>query len=534
MTEPDQSSVFSTCYPAGEASPVVIPDSTPEPRLATETSLLAGTVPASKSSRKPQYRRPTLLANPRPRSSWYSQPSVSYPRFTRISQHDPLLPPVPRLTPATLRSLETRFAVPESDNEVEEHYDDRLPWYVKETDGAIEDEDAVSPKATPPRRVSVDAYLSAGKQTAASQYLRDRAWMNEGPGKGGNDIPPTYHSHSSPGSNTYLVSPGIEQPSPHPFEAGRRESLSVTAQKILRRVSQLNGERAFHSGSLRHKSDSHDKSPLENGAENDDHRDRSKRKHSTSNYKSLLSAHPEHHKSSRTTIPHSHRAEVGTRPAEYPQSPKAHPRFRTPSLSRSSLSQFRRGSSVRQTRNPNKEDGKQNQLTTTTKHTNKTRDPFPPPPPPPPLPPPATIGTPYEKMPRGPSPIHILTLGALQTHPPTQPPPRQQKCNNHLASQNTTTTTTTPQAQRTTPPHLPPRRPAGLPRTDAGLWLHIGTMRGPTPTGLRRIHDAMARDVDAGGRGSGCKEVRRCLRYERRSVIEWVVAYVRGVWGVEV
>lgn len=68
-----------------------------------------------------------------------------------------------------------------------------------------------------------------------------------------------------------------------------------------------------------------------------------------------------------------------------------------------------------------------------------------------------------------------------------------------------------------------------------GYWLFIGTMRGPTPSGVKIIDEIMGKSLSKkGNTDKGVKEIRKVLRHEKRTVIEWVENYVRRKWGVEV
>ncbi|KAK5074653.1 hypothetical protein LTR64_000858 [Lithohypha guttulata] len=66
--------------------------------------------------------------------------------------------------------------------------------------------------------------------------------------------------------------------------------------------------------------------------------------------------------------------------------------------------------------------------------------------------------------------------------------------------------------------------------TDQGAWLAIGTMRGPTPSGVRTINAIMAKAIEKGKPQKGQKEVEKMLRDQKRSVIEWVEDYLRIKW----
>lgn len=72
-------------------------------------------------------------------------------------------------------------------------------------------------------------------------------------------------------------------------------------------------------------------------------------------------------------------------------------------------------------------------------------------------------------------------------------------------------------------------------RSNEGCWLFIGTMRGPTPSGVRMINEIMAKSLSKkGNTEKGIKELRKVLRHENRTTIEWIENYVRQKWGVEV
>jgi len=71
--------------------------------------------------------------------------------------------------------------------------------------------------------------------------------------------------------------------------------------------------------------------------------------------------------------------------------------------------------------------------------------------------------------------------------------------------------------------------------SDEGSWLWIGTMRGPEPRGVRLIDEMMRKSLEKKGTTEkGIKDIRKVLKHEGRGTIEWIEVYLRMRWGVEV
>lgn len=535
-------------YPAGEATPIEITASIPVPTLPVRNHLTN----SRRYANHQQHNRsealdtsthvsshPSPQYHPRPCSSWYSQPSISHSSCCS-NQYQPTSPPppVPRLTSAALRSLEQRFAVPEKRPEI--NYYKRPsssdPWQHSDE----EDEDngeALSPAptsvraATPTRRVSVDAYLSVSKRTAVSEYLQDRTWLPSSPSFG--------QSHSTPLPVGIAVTTGCDG---YSAAYGRRRStlgsIPEVAKQVARKVSLSSPDR---SGS------------------------RPPRANKNDNRKSVLTARPSRDRTTVNAQSYLLRADAGdfASESEYGYGSEAAQTITEgPTLvsiadqipseesGRSSLtktvSSFAmfgpRKSAPKEAvavsnvqrfgSNPAVIDGKKSIVGPSgnvAKHTTPV------------------IGIPYENSRVGRSPIHITTVRDLESSTnnprPIHQPPRSITPAHHrpLPQLNTRLTTSTTRHHRILPPQSKPlqthtRDPYAT--SNQGKHLFIGTLRGPTPAGLQSLHDTMDRAItkygEIEGRMRGCKEVRKWLRYEERNVIEWVLCYVRGRWGVEV
>lgn len=70
--------------------------------------------------------------------------------------------------------------------------------------------------------------------------------------------------------------------------------------------------------------------------------------------------------------------------------------------------------------------------------------------------------------------------------------------------------------------------------SDQGMWLEVGTMRGPTPSGVRMIDEIVGKSFSKNGQAEkGMKEIRKILKHENRTVVEWVQEYLRTKWRLE-
>ncbi|KAK5953004.1 hypothetical protein OHC33_006126 [Knufia fluminis] len=454
-------------FPAGEASPV--PISGPEPVL-------------------------TPHMQPRPRSSWYSQASVSYD--APLGYTNPYAPPpIPAhlatsaptpLTPHALRSLDEAARRAAS----EEWEDGNVPE---------------SPGGT--RQSTPEPYLSRSKHTAVSEYLRERAWVPTTPSPAPSHTPPMPTSTPPP-----VPSLGASML--------RRFSLSSSGDRPLSR-------RDSRRGSARSKRSSITTLP----------------------YPVSISEH-EHEQ----LIPPQHAAPVIPLQQHISSSST-----QTPS------SKFSNPFSFSTTRSK-------------TKSTNATS---------PAASTPATdplISTPYEQTKRGRSPIPVTTLHAFDHQVPNHgvanqalirglsqkygpapqyqpthtqsaqyPPPshRNNAIPNRFDSMAVAPTRatapptyTTQPAPRTAAQNLLQPKHTGLrvlntrtrdptETSDEGSWLYIGTLRGPTPAGVRMIDELMAKSLEKNGTTEkGIKEIRRLLKHESRTTIEWTEGYLRRRWGV--
>lgn len=557
-------------YPAGEATPVQITDSTLIPTLPVQKFLgnsrtYTDQYQHTHNETPSTYVQSHSLAQPHPRpcSSWYSQPSICHSSFSHSRSSRPTSPPplVPRLTSTALRSLEQRLAV---HNDISETGDYRYqsgsdPW--QHPDGEDDhDNEAVSPTSTstrmalPTRRVSVDAYLSAAKRTAVSEYLRDRTWL-----------PP---SPSFPQSHSPPLPVGLAITTDHDgFSAviGRRRStpgsISEIAKQVARKASVSSSSR---SGSL-------SRSQTRKGSKSD-------------NRKGILTARPDRHRSGVAARPYLLRADsqefvsgyeyergcehgfdrLSTRTdnamaaasAGQGQGQSSLGRSRKPSLAtfmspsisfgtrKLSLKESVLTPSVPRSSSNSAVNGNKKAAVVLTGHRDKDVSPL--------------IGVPYEKSRIGPSPIHISTIRTIgegknsvqTTHqrPCASPPARHHAQPSRIITTPNSATSRQPPAHRTYPTNLPCNSHLSKPLktqtrdpltcSNEGAYLFIGTLHGPTPSGLRSLHSTMDRAImkhgEVEGKKKGCKEVRKWLRYEERGVIEWVLGYVRGRWGVEV
>lgn len=69
--------------------------------------------------------------------------------------------------------------------------------------------------------------------------------------------------------------------------------------------------------------------------------------------------------------------------------------------------------------------------------------------------------------------------------------------------------------------------------SNEGLYLGIGTLRGPTPDGLRELQRIMEKSLaETKGVEKGVRKINKLMRHERRDVIEWVDGWLRWTWGV--
>lgn len=448
-------------YPAREATPIEITDSIP---------------------------MPVLPPHIRPRSSYYSQASISYSSFGFPERPTSIVPPVPRLTSAALLSLEERFGAASnkrSETENYQYYGTHNPWQHQYEEPTMDDDDKspVSPKnrtVKTMRRVSVDAYLSAIKHTPISQYLRDRTWIPETPA-----IPGDQHVHASRPSRRHSI----------------RRSFSDMVDQTVRKAS-TPGSNDNNSGYA---------PPVGN----------------PENRKSILTARPARRKSSVSARPYLFEEDYrrsehtnGRTPAARPMGPRPQPH----------------SSRSRQARS----------VETVESRPSKNID----------------LGVPYEETRRGPTPIPITSIWAANSRQSHKTPAKVRpqimttykrmtptssqysetpvsaapsylsysRCNNPLSRMYPRPSVFSQTLQTRT------RDP--LDCSEQGSFLFIGTLRGPTPAGLRTLHDAMDKAIakygEIEGAFKGCKEVRKWLRHEDRSVIEWTLAYVRGRWGVEV
>lgn len=552
-------------YPAGEATPIEITAQTPIPTLPVRKYLANSRTYTNQHQHKESETlrsntyvpsHPSAQPRRRPCSSWYSQPSISHSSsHSRPFQPTSPSPPVPRLTSTALRSLEQRFAVPEQHPET--NYYRRPsgsdPWQHSD-DEDEDDNEALSPTstpvrmATPTRRVSVDAFLSAAKRTAVSEYLRDRTWLPSSPSFAQSQ------SHSPPLAVGIAVTTTDHVGSSVVY-GKRKSTLGRIARQVARKVS-LSGS---------------------DGSEG-----QTRKVKNSDNRKSVLTARPVRHRSIVNARPRLLRADAEDLASEYEHDCGSEPaqtvtggttlvsvagekqertpskRSRKPSLTgtissfaifgarKSALKELAGTPSVpRLTLNP-AGTGSKKSAVVSNDHATKHATPV--------------IGVPYEMSRVGRSPIHITTVRELESntnspHSTHQPAQSITPSYHHRPLPQRTTRLTTPTTHRhhqlSTTIFSPPRhRPIAHSEplktrtrdpyacSNQGKYLYIGTLRGPTPAGLQSLHDTMERAIvkygEIEGRRRGCKEVRKWLRYEERGVIEWVLCYVRGYWGVEV
>lgn len=550
-------------YPAGEATPIEITASTPVPTLPVRKYLTNSRTYTNhhQHNRSEAPNTSTHVPSvslsqrhPRPCSSWYSQPSISHASsHSRPVQPTSPPPPVPRLTSTALRSLEQRLAVPEERPETKYYSRSSSsdPWqHSDDEDNDDNDNEALSPTstpvraATPTRRVSVDAHLSAAKRTAVSEYLQDRTWLPSSLSFG--------QSHSPPLPVGIAVTTDYDGSS---AVCGRRRStlgsIPEIAKQVARKVSLSGCDRS---------------------------QGRTRKAKNSDNRKSVLTAWPERRRSPVNARPYLLRADAEDFASEYDYDYGSEPPqtitegttlvsvadqapsklARRPSLTKtvSSFAMFgprkstpKNAAALQNVQRPvpsqASSESKRSAVVSNdyaAKHT---------------LP---IIGASYESSRIGRSPIQITTIQELVSnrstpHPTHQSPrsitstQRQQP----LPQLNTRLTTPTTHHQPVTTIFSPPRHHHRLTAqskplkartrdpyscSNQGKYLYVGTLRGPTPAGLQALHDTMNRAIgkygEIEGRRRGCKEVRKWLRHEERNVIEWVLSYVRGYWGVEV
>ena len=439
----------------------------------------------------------TTQINRRPRSSWYSQGSVSYPGSVNYTNPH-AQPPVPvqfststPLTPTALLSLDKAALRVAS----EEREDDEVPQ---------------SPGGTVVS--TLNPCMSRDSHTAVSEYLRERAWLPT--------TPMLYHTAPAPTSTP--------------------PSVPSLGASIYRRLS----------------SSSNQEGPL------------SRRGLGRESVKSK--------RTSITTLPyqvsiHEHEYEKLPPPSHLvlPQPPNYNPSSAQTRTASSKSFPLRTFSITRSRTRTNTNPTSPSASTPATK---------------------ASIGIPYSHTKRGPSPIPITTLPTFYHQTPTKsvtnaalnrglsqrygprPAPSQTqsssqsqsvpypstayrteavpKCFDSLSTSPQSRATALPmyrsqvqahtQAQTLLFPNANRRRP--LPTrtrdptqsSDEGSWLYIGTLRGPTPSGVRMMDEIMSKSLEKKGTSEkGVKEIRKLLRHESRTSIEWVEGYLRARWGAE-
>lgn len=72
--------------------------------------------------------------------------------------------------------------------------------------------------------------------------------------------------------------------------------------------------------------------------------------------------------------------------------------------------------------------------------------------------------------------------------------------------------------------------------SEQASWLFLGTMRGPTPGGVREIDAIMGKAIAKGKEKSiqnAIKDIRLLTDNTSRSTVEWVEVYVHRKWGIE-
>ena len=68
--------------------------------------------------------------------------------------------------------------------------------------------------------------------------------------------------------------------------------------------------------------------------------------------------------------------------------------------------------------------------------------------------------------------------------------------------------------------------------SEQASWLFLGTMRGPTPGGVREIDAIMGKGKEKYIQNA-IKDIRRLTDNTSRSTVEWVEVYVHRKWGIE-
>lgn len=449
-------------------------------------------------------------AQPRPRSSWYSQPSIS----------ESELVPVPPMPAADLHPSSMQNNMSPLTSGALKSFEEALLEAAREQKSGRDDDEGQSPKAssgpgTPNR------YMSRQQHTAVSEYLHNRAWSSETPRYLSGD-PNTINAprpvrHATPNPKM----PATPPPAPP-------TSAAFTASSIFRRFSISSSHTGSRRGSRRR---SESVSPVTESLPTLERIDRTES--SSKQLRSplsMLKKRLEQTPTDRSTIQHELQSPLSA--SAIPSREEQLPVLRPTVLSLGSRADqtysrlvatpyenMRQGpapimiQSLPEHMKHDTADATTFKPTSSTSQYNKRSIP---------LSMPAASTYAYPAHSAQPLARNI----SLRTSPSTVPPPSyhsraQELLRPHLM------------ARAAAPSYLHTKTRDPYSCSDQGSWLAIGTMRGPTPDAVRAMDQMMSRAVEKGRPEKGVKEIQKVLRHERRTVIEWVEDFLTRRWGVD-
>lgn len=471
----------------------------PQPKISAPQR-----IPTQPNHAKPAYKP---APQPRPRSSWYSQASIS-------GESVPLMPALMTNKKQMASDSHTSAAqdtMSPLTSGALRSFEEALLQAAREEDSTWEDEEVQSPKTSAP--TTPNEYMSRQRHTAVSEYLQHRAWSPETP------------QHTSDSVHT-----------PHDPRSERHATPTLaagTVSSIFRRFSLSSSQNVSRRGSRRH---SESISPItEHSYVPGSFDDKEYKNHMRSPLSMLKQSIEQNPASSQ------HKPQTPVPPSAVSGRVEAFP-FLQPTVYSPTPVSAKLYSQLTATPYESTRQGPAPVMVTRLpEHMPKhlTADAA--------LPKPSSEPQPSRQMslsmPVGPSyvshaqPAHVPARNiSHRTNVSTAPPPSYHSRAPEASSYHS-------QALALLQPDLA-RRPATrrylitklrdpYECTDQGSWLRIGTMRGPTPTAVRNIDLVMGKAVEKGKPEKGLKEIQKLLRQERRTVIEWVEHYLSKRWGVQ-